>query len=81
MFPCYVKRFPTKRYLKCFRGLKSEYAGNYVPQDHVRQKENYYCAVDTPFVLPNPGTKSIFTAPKMYNTEYQHIGSNKPVTV
>ncbi|PVD18243.1 hypothetical protein C0Q70_21769 [Pomacea canaliculata] len=63
------------------QGLKSEYAGNYVPQDHVRQKENYYCAVDTPFVLPNPGTKSIFTAPKMYNTEYQHIGSNKPVTV
>ncbi|KAK7481500.1 hypothetical protein BaRGS_00027262 [Batillaria attramentaria] len=62
-------------------GLKSEYDDHYVKQDHVRQKENYYCAVDTPYVLPQPGSKSTFTAPKMYNTEYQHIGSQKPVTV
>nr|KAG5695434.1 hypothetical protein BaRGS_033559 [Batillaria attramentaria] len=63
------------------KGLKSEYDDHYVKQDHVRQKENYYCAVDTPYVLPQPGSKSTFTAPKMYNTEYQHIGSQKPVTV
>ena len=63
------------------RGLKSEYTDHFMKQDHVRQKENYYCAVDTPFTLPQAGTKSICTAPKMYNTEYQHIGSEKPITV
>lgn len=66
----------------CFsRGLKSEYTDHFLKQDHVRQKENYYCPVDTPFTLPQPGTKSVCTAPKMYNTEYQHIGSEKPITV
>jgi len=62
-------------------GLKSEYTDHFLKQDHVRGKENYYCAVDTPFKLPDPGTKSVCTAPKMYNTEYQHIGSEKPITV
>ncbi|KAL8568139.1 hypothetical protein ACOMHN_027662 [Nucella lapillus] len=62
-------------------GLKSEYTEHFLKQDHSRQKENYYCAVDTPFTLPTAGTKSICTAPKMYNTEYQHIGSEKPITV
>lgn len=33
------------------------------------------------FSIIEPGTKSVMTAPKMYNTEYQHVGSNKPITV
>lgn len=62
-------------------GLKSLYAESFQQPTDVKAKENYYCAVDTPFVLPEPGSKSVMTAPKMYNTEYQHVGSNKPVMV
>ncbi|XP_005105255.1 uncharacterized protein LOC101859880 [Aplysia californica] len=62
-------------------GLKSLYDESFQFPSHVNMKENYYCPVDTPFKLPDPGTKSVYTAPKMYNTEYQNIGSRKPITV
>ncbi|KAJ8298646.1 hypothetical protein KUTeg_022706 [Tegillarca granosa] len=62
-------------------GLKSLYTESFIQPSDVKAKENYYNAVDTPFTLPPPGTKSIMTAPKMYNTEYQNVGSKKPITV
>lgn len=33
-------------------GLKSLYAESFQQPTDVKAKENYYCAVDTPFVLP-----------------------------
>lgn len=62
-------------------GLQSEHTGQYSRPSDVKMKEAVYCPVDTPFTLPPPGTKSILTAPKMYNTEYQFIGSEKPISV
>ncbi|XP_060556411.1 stabilizer of axonemal microtubules 3-like [Ruditapes philippinarum] len=62
-------------------GLKSEHADRYTRPNDVRFKEAIYCPVDPPFTLPVPGTKSAMTAPKMYNTEYQHVGSEKPIMV
>lgn len=34
-------------------GLKSLYAESFQQPSDVKAKENYYCAVDTPFVLPS----------------------------
>ncbi|KAK3602620.1 hypothetical protein CHS0354_034204 [Potamilus streckersoni] len=62
-------------------GLKSLKQDSYTWPSDVKRKEAMFCPVDTPYTLPEPGTKSMMTAPKMYNTEYQHIGSNKPITV
>ncbi|KAK3102684.1 hypothetical protein FSP39_013124 [Pinctada imbricata] len=62
-------------------GLKPLYTDSYVKPSDVKAKENFFCPVDTPFTLPDPGSKSVFTAPKMYDTEYQHVGSKKPITV
>lgn len=62
-------------------GLKSEQKDQYTQPSDVKVKEANFCPVDTPYVLPNPGSKSVMTAPKMYNTEYQHIGSQKPCLV
>lgn len=62
-------------------GLKSEFTENFTRPSDVKMKEAMYCPVDTPFTLPVPGTKSVMTAPKMYNTEYQFIGSEKPIMV
>lgn len=62
-------------------GLKSEHMDMFTHPSDVKAKEAIYCPVDTPFTLPVAGTKSIMTAPKMYNTEYQHIGSDQPVLV
>ena len=59
----------------------SEYTHHYTKQDHMRQKENYHCAVDTPSILPDPGSKSVYTAPKMYRTENEHIGGSQCVAV
>lgn len=61
------------------RGLKTEYSEYEKPSD-VKMKEIYYCPVDTPYNLPAPGNKSTFAAPNMYNTEYQNIGSRRPIT-
>lgn len=63
------------------RGLKTEYSDLYISPSHVRMRENFYCPVDTPYTLPTAGTKSVMTAPKMYNTEYQNVGSKKPIIV
>lgn len=62
-------------------GLKSEKMDRYVRPSDIKGKEAVYCPVDTPFTLPAPGSKSVMTAPKMYNTEYQFIGSEKPIMV
>ncbi|ESO97527.1 hypothetical protein LOTGIDRAFT_104414 [Lottia gigantea] len=62
-------------------GLKSVYKDNYTRPSDVRMKHNHYCPVDTPYTLPDPGTNSIMTAPKMYTTEYKNVGSGKPIVV
>lgn len=62
-------------------GLKSLYTESFIQPTDVKAKENFFCPVDTPWVLPPPGTKSVMTAPKMYNTEYQNVGSGNPITV
>ena len=64
-----------------FSGLKSEQQENYQLPNDVKSTQDVYCPIDTPYELPRPGTKSTFAAPLMYNTEYQNIGSKKPVTV
>uniref|UniRef100_A0A0B6ZBH8 Uncharacterized protein n=1 Tax=Arion vulgaris TaxID=1028688 RepID=A0A0B6ZBH8_9EUPU len=83
MFPSATKipRLPKAHVPVPHGGLKTLYDDSYQFPSHVNMKENYYCPVDTPFKLPEPGTKSIYTAPKMYETEYQNIGSRKPITV
>ncbi|XP_046573804.1 uncharacterized protein LOC124281845 [Haliotis rubra] len=83
MFPTATKipRQPKAMVPVPHSGLKTEYSDLYIRPSHVRMRENFYCPVDTPFTLPNAGTKSVMTAPKMYNTEYQNVGSKKPVIV
>ncbi|KAK6973335.1 hypothetical protein BgiMline_024537 [Biomphalaria glabrata] len=83
IFPTATKipRIPKSAVPVPHTGLKTVYDDSYQFPSHVNMKENYYCPVDPPFKLPDPGTKSVYTAPKMYNTEYQNIGSKKPVTV
>ncbi|CAG5118486.1 unnamed protein product [Candidula unifasciata] len=76
-----IPRLPKANVPVPHGGLKTLYTDSYQAPSHVNMKENYYCPVDTPFRLPDPGSKSVYTAPKMYNTEYQNIGSRKPVTV
>lgn len=44
-------------------------------------KEANYCPVDAPYTLPPPSTKSAYSAPHMYNTEYENVGSGKVITV
>ncbi|XP_041365951.1 uncharacterized protein LOC121380963 [Gigantopelta aegis] len=76
-----IPRLPKPMVPVPHSGLKTLHQDSFVRPSDVRMKENYYCAVDTPFTLPKPGSKSIMTAPKMYNTEYQNVGSGKTITV
>ena len=62
------------------RGLKSEYDHHYLHPSDVKSKEATFHPVDTPYVLPPPGSKSTHAAPNMYKTEYQNVGSNRPIT-
>ncbi|KAK2163037.1 hypothetical protein LSH36_87g06000 [Paralvinella palmiformis] len=74
-----IRRVPQKLVPVPHSGLKTEYSEYEKPSD-VKMKEIYYCPVDTPYNLPAPGNKSTFAAPNMYNTEYQNIGSRRPIT-
>ena len=56
-------------------------ADSYQRPSDVKMKEIYYTPVDPPYILPAPGTKSAMSAPNMYKTEYQSVGSKKPITV
>lgn len=76
-----VPRIPKPLIPVPHKGLKSLYAESFMQPSDVKAKENQFCPVDTPWTLPPPGAKSAMTAPKMYNTEYQHVGSNRPVMV
>ncbi|KAK6183852.1 hypothetical protein SNE40_002376 [Patella caerulea] len=62
-------------------GLKTIYKDQYSRPSDVRMKNNFYCPVDTPYTLPDPGSNSVMTAPKMYKTEYNNVGSGKPIVV
>ncbi|XP_013409529.1 uncharacterized protein LOC106173086 [Lingula anatina] len=62
-------------------GLKSLQQDSYVTPSDVKLRDIFFCPVDTPYVLPEPGPKSTFTAPKMYKTEYNHIGGEEVVIV
>lgn len=83
MFPTAtrVPRIPKAHVPVPHSGLKSLQAESYQHPSHINMKENFYKPVDTPFKLPEPGSKSVFTAPKMYDTEYQNVGSRKPITL
>lgn len=83
VFPTATKipRLPKSLVPVPHAGLKTLYGESFQTPSHVNMKENYYCPVDTPFKLPDPNTKSIYTAPKMYKTEYQNIGCRNPITV
>ena len=65
----------------CCRGLRSEKTDKYQWPADVKHREAVICPVDTPFTLPPPGTKATLSAPHMYRTEYQNVGSKKPITV
>ena len=66
--------------LQTSRGLKSEYDHRFMHPSDVKSKEAMFQPVDTPYVLPPPGSTATFTAPKMYQTEYQNVGSNRAIT-
>ncbi len=61
--------------------MKPLYSDSYMTPSDVKSKEANHCPVDTPYNLPAPGPKSAYSAPKMYNTEYQNVGSGKTITV
>jgi hypothetical protein len=63
------------------RGLRSLSAETYQRPSDVKMKEIYYTPVDPPYLLPAPSTKSAMATPNMYTTEYQNVGSKKPITV
>lgn len=61
--------------------MKSLATDSYQRPSDVKMKESEFCPVDTPYVLPAPGSKSAYSAPQMYKTEYQNVGSKKPICV
>lgn len=63
------------------RGLKSEYDDRFQTPSDVKGKEATFCPVDTPYLLPAPGTKVTYITPNMYKTEYMNVGSMRPLTV
>ncbi|KAI0207377.1 hypothetical protein LSAT2_007971 [Lamellibrachia satsuma] len=63
------------------RGMRSLYNETYQRPQDVKGKEAKYCPVDTPYVLPDPSHRATFSAPHMYRTDYQSIGSQKYPTV
>ncbi|ELU15411.1 hypothetical protein CAPTEDRAFT_224565 [Capitella teleta] len=79
-FPTKVRRIPPITNHVPHAGLQTEYGNHFKKPGDVRCKEGEYTPVDTPFVLPEAGSKSTFAAPKMYKTEYTNIGSNRPIT-
>ena len=76
-----IRRVPPKSVAVPHSGLKTEYSGHYQRPSDVKMREIYYCPVDTPYVLPEAGTKVSHAAPNMYKTEYQNVGSKRPITV
>lgn len=75
-----VRRIPPITNHVPHSGMKSEYGSHYDSPSDVKGKEATFCPVDSPFTLPAPGSKSTFAAPNMYKTEYQNVGSNRPIT-
>lgn len=62
-------------------GLKTLHAESFQSPADTKMRADRFCPVDTPYHLPKPGTKMIMTAPKMYVTEYQNVGSRTQITV
>jgi hypothetical protein len=62
-------------------GLKSEYDDRYLVPSDPKRTQAVFCPLDQPYLLPAPATKATYSAPHMYRTEYNNIGSNHPITI
>ncbi|CAD5124101.1 DgyrCDS12403 [Dimorphilus gyrociliatus] len=76
-----VGRIPNRMIPVPHSGTKTEYCERYeIPSDS-KCKQAEYCPVDTPYILPDPSSRTAFTAPGMYKTEYENIGCEQIITV
>lgn len=75
-----VRRIPPKSVPVPHTGKTTEHRDNFQQPSDVKMREIYYCPVDTPYVLPAPGSRAAAAAPQMYKTEYENIGSKRPIT-
>jgi len=64
-----------------YSGLKSEYNDHYQTPSDPKSTQSKFCPLDQPYLLPAPGTKATYSAPHTYRTEYNNVGSGKPVTI
>ncbi|XP_002731919.3 stabilizer of axonemal microtubules 3-like [Saccoglossus kowalevskii] len=74
-------RWPEKFKRVPHSGMRTEKQAKYIEPSDLRMKQNYLCPVDTPWVLPEPGPKEIFSVPRMYKTEYMTYASGETVKV
>ena len=61
--------------------METEKQGNYKVPQHLANKRNLYCEIDTPYITPVAGPGVIMKTPHMYKSEYMTYGSGRPVTV
>lgn len=62
-------------------GQCTEVRDNYKDIPDIKRSEIFKRPVPTPWDIKDPGEAEIFSVPKMYNTEYQTIGSQKTVMI
>jgi len=63
------------------KGMRSEVQANFTSPPDGKRKLLFDCPVPTPWNIEGPGREEIFSIPRMYQTEYQFIGSKKQVVV
>ncbi|MEE6517369.1 hypothetical protein FKM82_027532 [Ascaphus truei] len=64
------------------RGLKTLAQESYQWPLDVKRSRDVYCPIECPWTIPRQGPiPEIMTVPKMYETEYETYGSERPVTV
>lgn len=63
-----------------FMGMRTTTADVHSSRNHLMHKFNLYCPIDQQYLNTKAGVKEIMQVPHMYKTEYNMIGSGRPVT-
>lgn len=63
-----------------YMGMRTTTADVHNSRNHLMHKFNLYCPIDQHYFSPKAGVKESMQAPHMYKTEYNTIGSGRPVT-
>ncbi|KAL7062322.1 hypothetical protein AAHC03_0142 [Spirometra sp. Aus1] len=73
-FETKIRRIPPPPVTVPHSGFKTLHMESYDGSSTALAKAARVCPVDTPYVLPDPGTVAPLTAPLMYKTEYNTYG-------